>query len=314
MDKTSATIRNKIPFGLKDGVMVEVSDVESGRACGCVCPACKRPLQARKGQIKAHYFAHHSTAEAVPCASGFETSIHLMAKQIVDEDRSLVFPELIIRQEAEDLLGGYHSEEIWLEKSGVRFFDSVELEKGLDDMRPDITAYVGDEPILIEVAVTSFADDDKKRKIRKRQLPAIEIDLRSINYTITKNDLRELFNSASTPNKWLSHPRAEEAKRSLKTKLDASILQINESLGGAAGKTRAFENLDALQFGIRLEAPPMYPLSRAEKGHCKSRWFHCQSCRCNFELLGKDVPIQARTVSCPDCQFPVSTSRPPRRY
>ena len=29
---------NKIPFGLRDGRMVEVSEVKSGLACRCVCP------------------------------------------------------------------------------------------------------------------------------------------------------------------------------------------------------------------------------------------------------------------------------------
>lgn len=49
---------NKIPFGLRDGRMVEVSEVESGLACRCVCPSCGQPLQARKGPIRTHYFAH----------------------------------------------------------------------------------------------------------------------------------------------------------------------------------------------------------------------------------------------------------------
>ena len=313
MDETSETIRNKIPFGLKDGGLVEVSDVESGLDCGCVCPACKRPLQAKKGRVRAHYFAHDSIAGSASCASGFETAIHLMAKQIVDEDRSLVFPGLIIRQKGEDLLGGHHSEEIWLEKSGVRFFDSVELEKGLDDIRPDITAYVGDEPILIEVAVTSFAGDEKKRKIIKRQLPAIEIDLRSIDYSSTKNELRELLNSASTPKKWLSHPRAGDAKKTLKAKLDARIRQINECVGRADKNSREFEKRCARQIVVRPEAAPIYALCSAEKGQRRTRWFHCESCRCNFELLAQDVRIKTRTVSCPDCRFPVSTSPPLRR-
>ncbi|AXE37031.1 competence protein CoiA family protein [Chromobacterium phragmitis] len=51
-----------IPFGLKDGVLVEVGEVSQGLACGCICPACRGPLVARHGQINIHHFAHHSRA------------------------------------------------------------------------------------------------------------------------------------------------------------------------------------------------------------------------------------------------------------
>lgn len=310
----SGITHNKIPFALKDGALVEVSDVESGLACRCICPACKRPLQARKGRIRSHYFAHDPSAGTGRCATAFETSIHLMAKQIVDEDCSLMFSELIIKRTAEDLAGGHHSEEIRLEESGVRFFDRVELEKGLDDIRPDITAYVCDEPFLIEVAVTSFADNDKKRKIRKRQVPAIEIDLHSVDYSITKNDLRELLNSDSTKKKWLSHPRAKDAKKDLKTRLDARIGRINESLSRANRESREFENRYARQLVIGPAPAPIYALDGAEESGCERRWFHCESCRCNFELSVQADTISIRAVPCPNCRASVSTRSCRTRY
>ncbi len=33
-----------IPFGLKDGKYYDVSEVERGRACGCICPSCNHVL------------------------------------------------------------------------------------------------------------------------------------------------------------------------------------------------------------------------------------------------------------------------------
>ena len=50
----------KLPFGLQNGKLVDISFVESGLACNCVCPCCKQQLVAKKGNIKGHHFAHHN--------------------------------------------------------------------------------------------------------------------------------------------------------------------------------------------------------------------------------------------------------------
>lgn len=41
----------KLTVALKDGVITNVEDVQSGIKCGCVCPACGEPLVAKKVQI-----------------------------------------------------------------------------------------------------------------------------------------------------------------------------------------------------------------------------------------------------------------------
>ena len=220
---------NRIPFGLRDGVPVEVSEVESGLACACVCPACGHPLQARKGKKNVHHFAHDPSGGAVVCASAFETSIHLMAKEILKEDGSLMFPELTIKRSGEDQIGVQHTKEIQVEEGGEKTFDRVELEKRLGNIRPDIVAYVRGDPQLIEVAVTSFAQQEKKRKLRELGLPAIEIDLSTVDYSTTKADLRNLIHSDETSKTWLSNPKAIKAKRKLAASLDAEIQRANEA-------------------------------------------------------------------------------------
>ncbi|HEY8708111.1 MAG TPA: hypothetical protein VIM34_08945 [Burkholderiaceae bacterium] len=36
----------KVPFGILEGVLVEPGVVANGKACGCLCPGCARPLIA----------------------------------------------------------------------------------------------------------------------------------------------------------------------------------------------------------------------------------------------------------------------------
>ena len=94
----TALTEAQIPFGLKNGVMVQVSEVKSGLACDCVCPVCKRPIQARKGSKRAHHFSHDPSEETKTCEGAFETSVHLMAKQILSEDGFSITPELILKE------------------------------------------------------------------------------------------------------------------------------------------------------------------------------------------------------------------------
>ena len=67
----------KLPFGLKNGQIVEINEVEKGLACNCICPSCGSPLIARKGQKKIHHFAHYKA----DCKAALETAIHLAAKK-----------------------------------------------------------------------------------------------------------------------------------------------------------------------------------------------------------------------------------------
>ena len=42
------------------GEVLSIDKVERGLACGCVCPACGTRLEARKGEIVRHHFAHET--------------------------------------------------------------------------------------------------------------------------------------------------------------------------------------------------------------------------------------------------------------
>jgi rubrerythrin len=281
---------NKIPFGLKNGTLVEVSEVESGLACGCICPSCKRNLQANKGQVVSHYFSHDPSVETKACESAFETSIHLMAKQILCEDGYLIFPGLTISLSKSDEIGDTHVEEMLLEEEVRRSFERVELEKRLEEIRPDIISYIDGKPFLIEVAVTSFADSNKKKIIRNLGLPAIEIDLSSVDHTITKNDLRKLINGSSANKRWLSNPKARNAKKELRARLDEKIRLINEGIN----RSRR-----------RLQKQLNRPIRQAPNTD-DGRFFVCEACRHLFEVPLRNAPYSIETTPCPECGHAVS--------
>lgn len=79
----------KLPFGLKDGELLHVADVERGLSCECVCPSCGHHLVARKGNKMTPHFAHYKGAE---CAAAIESALHLAAKKVLLKEQYIVLP------------------------------------------------------------------------------------------------------------------------------------------------------------------------------------------------------------------------------
>ncbi len=110
-------------FGLRNGKIVSVDEVDSGLACDCLCPACHQPLVAKKGAIKAHHFSHAvnnsisrdhnaNSAElysAPDCPYALETAIHLMSKQIIKDECRMTLPALHISVSRQDRHGKTHT-------------------------------------------------------------------------------------------------------------------------------------------------------------------------------------------------------------
>lgn len=151
----------KLPFGIKDGQLVDIVDVDSGLTCDCKCPSCGHPLVAKKGEKNQHHFAHHNKPD---CYGAVETALHIKGKEIIAKHKRIVLPPVF--------LAGRQL----FDQTEVTF-DKVELEKRTGHIVPDIVGYINGRPLLIEIAVTHFIDRQKAYKIQQLGLSAIEIDL-----------------------------------------------------------------------------------------------------------------------------------------
>lgn len=83
--------RLKLPYGLRDGQLLHVSQVETGLACRCICLGCGAALVARNAakNVKVAHFAHHKAEE---CATGLQTALHPAAKDIIARHKQLRLP------------------------------------------------------------------------------------------------------------------------------------------------------------------------------------------------------------------------------
>lgn len=172
------------------GNIVSISDVRSGHQCNCVCIDCGSALIAKKGTENTHHFSHapQDINNIRECYWSPETEIHIMAKEIILEDKILEVP-----------LGIVNPKIIKIK------FDEVYLEVRGENRIPDIVGYIEGEAINIEIAVTHFCDMEKIVELKKLNKNCIEINLQNFHITsdvISKKDLRTALGLSKKT--WLS--------------------------------------------------------------------------------------------------------------
>lgn len=214
----------KLPFGLKNGDIIHISEVESGLACGCICPNCRDRLKARKGTKNIHHFAHVNS----DCNKGLETALHLLAKKILKENMEILLPPVSMIH-ADDfghdhLLTGsktiYNSQKVK--------FDKVILEKKMGDIVSDVVGYFRNKPLLIEIKVTHGIDEEKKNKIENMKISCIEINLSDLKQEklINPNEIKELIINKILNKKWIYNAKLEKyLKQENNSKTEQNVKQ-----------------------------------------------------------------------------------------
>lgn len=144
-----------------------------------------------------------------------------------------------------DLLEGsyYYDEEIYRKKINLvnKFlleFDKIELEYRIDYIVPDIIVYKNNLPLMIEIAVTHFVDEEKKEKIKRLGISTIEINLNidDIDYAnFDKSKIEEIIINKIENKKWIYNKKEEQKKQEL---YDKHIEIIDE-----VKKKKEIENL-----------------------------------------------------------------------
>lgn len=237
----------RVPFGWKDDRLWEPGQVPNGKACGCVCPACQRPLIARQNHQTPH-FAH---APGADCPKALETAIHLAAKQLIADRQALRLPVLTFTNpDARASFGRKpQAEDIYREHTVP--LTQVRLEAWLGDIRPDIVVTSGADTYLVEIAVTHFVDAAKQAKIDARQVPTIEIDLRGLRRQTTFAELADvLFTTKPYPAEWRYHPKiaelthAAEQDAARRREIAAEMWQVEEAEAEARRAAAAAEKAE----------------------------------------------------------------------
>jgi hypothetical protein len=151
-----------IPYALKDGAPIHVSEVDSGLACNCICPSCHERLVAKKGGNRVNHFAHHSGES---CSSALESSLHIAAKDILAKEKRITLPAVHIQ---------FKSDGPSLQRAGPRIYrvDSVCKEKKIGNIKPDLILTIDQRELIVEIFVTHLIVDgvDNKRWLNNERV------------------------------------------------------------------------------------------------------------------------------------------------
>ncbi|WP_439364243.1 competence protein CoiA family protein [Bradyrhizobium sp. DASA03005] len=183
-----------------DGALLHIDNVPSGLACGGYCVGCERRMVAKKGEVQAHHFAHHSARDGSSCSSAGETALHKFAKKVLDQRLEIALPEKYVSA------GG--DRELVAPAVALRF-DRATLELRSGQIVPDVVLELRDRRLLVEFKVTHPCGEAKIAHIRAMNVGAIEIDLSQYrNRPLEEIGDDILYNA---PRVWLHNPREFDA-------------------------------------------------------------------------------------------------------
>ncbi len=200
----------KLPYGLKDNKLISIDEVESGLACGCICPACEKPLVARKGKFKQYHFAHYNAPD---CNGGLETAMHIQAKNWIAQSETFTTPFLLYP----------NTPHLIFPETPIPV-DKVWLEKRLDGIIPDVIIQSKGKLLLVEIVVNNPVSWEKARKIREQSLAAIEIDVKHLfrslyhkqNFALADDGFRKELVNGTSCKSWLHNPKLRKVQNKLK--------------------------------------------------------------------------------------------------
>lgn len=203
----------------KTGNVVYVDEVPNGLACECKCMTCGEDLIARQGTQKAHSFAHKRGST---CNAGYETSLHLAAKDYFLNLATYKLPKPYIdcstmRKEFTGTIGMLLPVDDTVMVNSVDTEVEYETPSG-EKLRADIvlhTTYLGESyDFIVEICVNSKVDEKKLKKFKELKLPAFEMYLGELKKECnTKESIYEYMETART--QWLYYFSIEEDKKKL---------------------------------------------------------------------------------------------------
>ena len=218
------TQKIKLPFALDEkNVLLHIEEVDSNKKSNYFCPSCKCLLVAAKGESNQHHFKHKSTKE---CEGSSESAIHFAAKKELLKRKKITLPAYIVNESALDSKNVKYSEAHQIISTAGKeiFFDCIEEEKEINDIRADILAEVDGRQLIIEIFYRHKVDNSKQSKITGANISGIEIDLSNLtpNDVIDRKSFWSCLNDPSRI-KWLHNSKDISVRSKLKEKLKYKI-------------------------------------------------------------------------------------------
>ncbi|PWV62226.1 hypothetical protein [Plasticicumulans acidivorans] len=211
----------RLSWGLgEDGRLHFIEDVERGLACACRCTQCSARLVARNGgRERAHHFAHYQVGV---CIGAAESALHRLAKQIIAEAMRLRLPELRLSELQQTKMMAVAEQVLW--PSRMFAAHSVDVECSYAGCVPDLLLRdASGEWLVVEIAVTHFATEEKTARLKSADVMSLQIDLSRLDRQISRKDLTEILIDGVEYKSWLHHPHEASMREAINVPLPQCV-------------------------------------------------------------------------------------------
>lgn len=186
------------------GELVSIESVQSGLACVCVCAACEKPMEARKGSIRRHHFAHVSNYD---CLYGFEISIYRAFCSILMEKKKLLLPDAVLS------FNSYKKDEI-VKHAFLQELTDVSYHCAKGQYPPLLICHVGEYKLQILLDFDNYYDKQDleclKQTAKENGMALLLIDIPEIDGLATLDGLMPYAVDFPKNKEWIYNRNIED--------------------------------------------------------------------------------------------------------
>ncbi|HBN9632409.1 TPA: hypothetical protein L4Q87_000398 [Pseudomonas aeruginosa] len=231
----------KIPFGERDGVLLRAFEVANGLACDCVCPGCRKPLNAaNRGQKVIPHFRH---AQAEDCVRGYKDGVRRAAVALIVAQQRLTLPAFSRQISATTISGHTLLRDVTFQPAAITA-DAVERFVDLGEVMAHAVITAGGRQLIVRIKVSPRAEHERYQRLAHIAASSIEIDLSGLSLEQINDPAtfeRAVLSDPSTKS-WIRSLRGEMLAQRAAKDLATDVVACNGQWEQERGRLQAIED------------------------------------------------------------------------
>lgn len=217
----------RIPFGEREGMLFRAFEVENGFACGCICPGCRKPLNAANGGQKV--ISHFRHVHSENCVSGYKDGVRRAAVALIAAQRCLTLPAFRREISATTDSGLTLFREVAVPETSATA-DTVERFVDLGDVSAHAVLTTNNRQLLVRIKVSSRAENKRYERLSKIEASSVEIDLSGLSLGQINDPVtfERAVLSDPTTRLWIRSLRGEMRIKRAEVELAAEVARCND--------------------------------------------------------------------------------------
>lgn len=190
-----------LPYALKDGRLVTVEQALRGLACGCICPACKESVIAKKGgeidvsgRRKREHFAHVNGAGN--CVQPMVRYQYSLAEEVLKERLEIRLPP------------------VWI---GAKYYppkmypiSSVSLTQPDHQIQRRLLVEILGQYLRLEIRLGGQLSRARIRQLRTEGTSTIDLNLSESSHELDRKQFERIIVDEDAKKKWIYNAKAKQ--------------------------------------------------------------------------------------------------------